>query len=414
MKRIALAVAVLSILFTVTQPAGEADRSVSVSRGTPLHLAIVIDSSGSMTRSDPEDLRKTAAAFIVGRLGDDDRATVVDFDHAARVLADATSDRKLLQKAIDAIDSDGGTVIGSGLDAAFMSLSREPEEEIVRGVILLSDGQSAGEHRDQEVRFGEEGWPIYTVGLGQHADKAFLIRIAQRSGGEFYAARTAGDLEGIFGLVSAFFRGERPLRLVRDEVKREEEKRYPFHVAYDTDHIFAHAVWKGGRPEMLLADPSGYEHSLDEGGRNSASIEIEGPLAGEWAVVVTGEPDLGEKARSAFRILVAGPGGEKIDVRGLDALGTAGKRWSFSAKLPEGDLNTGTARITLPSGKTVDVEGTADGEGGLAFDFTEVKGAGDYEVEIMLTGQTYTGDDVTRTVVKSVHVPKKQQRKPSR
>ncbi len=111
-------------------------------------LAIVVDSSGSNTETDPQFLRVAAAqqfnatlvsAAQAGPGGRPDRSAVIEFDDTARVispLGDPPAAR------FDGIDASGGTAIGRGLQTALDVLTAGANPVDGRaGIIVLTDGQ---------------------------------------------------------------------------------------------------------------------------------------------------------------------------------------------------------------------------------------------------------------------------------
>jgi Ca2+-binding RTX toxin-like protein len=110
-------------------------------------LAIVIDSSGSNSDTDPGFLRVTAGqqfnaslttAAAAGPDARPDRSAVVDFDSSASVispLADPSA------ASFAGIDASGGTNIGSGVAAALDVLTADANEVRDRaGIVVLTDG----------------------------------------------------------------------------------------------------------------------------------------------------------------------------------------------------------------------------------------------------------------------------------
>lgn len=113
-------------------------------------LAIVVDSSGSNTTTDPSNLRITAAgAFNAGLVsaaeagpgGRPDRSAVIDFDDGARIVS-ALGDPDAASFA--GIDSSGGTDIGAGVTLAIEELTRDPADPTANraGIVVLTDGES--------------------------------------------------------------------------------------------------------------------------------------------------------------------------------------------------------------------------------------------------------------------------------
>jgi hypothetical protein len=113
-------------------------------------LAIVIDSSGSNTVTDPGGLRIAAGRSFNAALRTvestkntnlrPDRSAVIDFDSSARVISPLDDPSKA---NFDAIDSDGGTLIASGVGAAISELTKDAPSETQNrsGIVVLTDGQ---------------------------------------------------------------------------------------------------------------------------------------------------------------------------------------------------------------------------------------------------------------------------------
>ena len=90
---------------------------------TGIDIVFVIDSSGSMSSNDKNGLRLQAAKNFVDKLGEFDRAAVVDFDSSARVYQPFTSDHELLYKAIEKVNSSGGTSLSAGINLAIQQFT---------------------------------------------------------------------------------------------------------------------------------------------------------------------------------------------------------------------------------------------------------------------------------------------------
>jgi len=94
----------------------ELNRILAEARKTPrVDVALIIDSSGSMTSNDPDNARLDAArAYLTGSFVGD-YVGVVDFDSTARLaseLLELPDNKDNLISAIETIDSSGGTNIG--------------------------------------------------------------------------------------------------------------------------------------------------------------------------------------------------------------------------------------------------------------------------------------------------------------
>jgi Ca-activated chloride channel family protein len=196
-------------------------------------VVLVVDTSRSMLAGDiaPSRLEaaKEAASTFLDRVPDRLRVGLLTFAGDTTVAAVPTHDRALLHQSIDAINpfqSGGGTAIGDAL-ARSVELARDsfleaggrqdPSTGAVPGVtiLFLSDGrQFRGVLQPQAgaALAKRAGIPVYTVALGtdnpneqagvfgfsQTPDRETLRAIAKTTGGEYFAARSAGALSSAY------------------------------------------------------------------------------------------------------------------------------------------------------------------------------------------------------------------------
>ncbi|MFW6021500.1 MAG: VWA domain-containing protein, partial [Guyparkeria sp.] len=171
-----------------------ADRKVNFAGNSD--VVLTIDSSGSMGTEDPDDLRIEAGKRFVDGMNPQARAAVVDFDSGATLLQGLTTDRAALKAALDQIDSSGGTSLTAGVSTALNHLLAE-SNNAGRFIILLTDGEGSWDSSlaDQAA---DNDVVIFTVGLGGGVDDALLQSIASDTGGQYYKADTASDIDPIF------------------------------------------------------------------------------------------------------------------------------------------------------------------------------------------------------------------------
>lgn len=160
-------------------------------------VALILDSSGSMSSNDPQGLRRTAAKRFIDGLIEGDRVAVVDFDSSAVLRQPLTGDFDAAKAAVDLINSSGGTSITAGVSTAHGELigNGDPDHALVE--ILLTDGvgsYSAG-LTQQAV---DNDITMYTIGLGSGVDAALLQSIAQATGGQYFPVASADDLPDVF------------------------------------------------------------------------------------------------------------------------------------------------------------------------------------------------------------------------
>lgn len=179
---------------------------------SPVDVVLSIDSSGSMTTSDPGDLRKSAAKeFVTGLDLSMDRVGVVSWNTSA-ISWPLTNNTKDIESAIDSTGADGNTCLDTGLKSAIDLLSECSGSKVI---VLLTDGISTdGGHYTppgvpgspvDEAR--SKGILVFTIGLGPDADARNLTEIAHSTGGEFYSAPDANALAGIYKRIRSSITG---------------------------------------------------------------------------------------------------------------------------------------------------------------------------------------------------------------
>jgi len=102
----------------------------------PFSVVLMIDTSGS-TRFRLEDIQDAAINFV-NQLRPDDKVMVVSFNDDIRILADFTSDRARLQRAIRHADTGDGTRLYDAVDIVInQQLSRVSGR---KAIVLFTDG----------------------------------------------------------------------------------------------------------------------------------------------------------------------------------------------------------------------------------------------------------------------------------
>ncbi|WP_202915245.1 vWA domain-containing protein [Paenibacillus paridis] len=169
-------------------------------------IVLVIDNSGSMLETDPDNERYTAAKQLIDNMDDDKRVAIVMFSNTAELLlpfVNVSSQEKKneIHAAIDAIEpTDGGTDFRLALSEAMKTI--QGETGFARGtmVILLSDGFSESSINQQIEDYKEQQIVINTVGLSvvDTRGSALLQQIADATGGSYYDVTEANGVSLVF------------------------------------------------------------------------------------------------------------------------------------------------------------------------------------------------------------------------
>jgi len=200
------------------------ERTVAVEQrqGT---VMLVHDTSGSMQATDvaPDRLSaaRDAARTLANSLPEEFRLGVVQFNTRVEQLSEPTTDRSQVLRALDGLDVEGGTAMGDGLQLGIDAI-RTPvigpdgrPRRLPGAIVLLSDGASTSGADPRSVAQTARRLkiPIYAVALGTQngqlrrpdgsltpvpPDTATLESIARTTGGRFFTAPTARDLEAVY------------------------------------------------------------------------------------------------------------------------------------------------------------------------------------------------------------------------
>ena len=194
-------------------------------------VMLVHDVSGSMRADDVEPNRLTAAIksakVLADTIPENFRLGLVTFSDYAEQIVAPTTDRGVVEAALDRMVADGGTAMGDGLQRGLQAARTPVPTEDGRGtrrlpavVVLLSDGKSTAGGEDP-LAVAEQAKrariPVFTIALGTEGgevvqrdafgfeqripvppDKDTLRRIAQLTGGRFFEAVSTDDAESIY------------------------------------------------------------------------------------------------------------------------------------------------------------------------------------------------------------------------
>ena len=200
-----------ALLFALARPM----MNVNVLRARSA-IMLVMDVSYSMNAMDLKPTRIAAAQQSAKRFVEQLPATaqvgLVSFSGKANLNAPLTLDHNAVLEAIAGLKLDNGTAIGDGLLSALDHIAAQ-NRQTPANIILLSDGESSEGYAPLEAaaRAQQLQVEVNTVGIGQRGertqlnasqtvglDETTLQAIAQTTGGHYFYAAEAGELESIY------------------------------------------------------------------------------------------------------------------------------------------------------------------------------------------------------------------------
>lgn len=192
-------------------------------------IMLVVDTSASMEAVDVAPSRiaaaKSAAADFVAGLPDGFQVGLIAYDTTVRVVSSPTTDHASVQEAIDGLTTGPGTASGDALTTALSVLSSATtatDPDLSAGaanapsttIVLVSDGASTvGSPVETAAQAAaEQDVPVTTIAYGTDsgtvvvdgqtipvpADQASMEAVATTTGGEYFAAASAAELDQVY------------------------------------------------------------------------------------------------------------------------------------------------------------------------------------------------------------------------
>lgn len=176
-----------------------ADAAEQAKQRAPLSLAVVLDTSGSMS-GDKIEQAKNAVLDLIREMHDDDEIAFIRYDSDSNVvqpLARLGSVRETLNASVRAITAGGGTNIPPALSRGLAQLE-ESGRGRVRRVVLVSDGLDSTRAQAEELArtSAARGVTISSMGIGLDFDESYMGGVARSGRGNFAFVKDASALAG--------------------------------------------------------------------------------------------------------------------------------------------------------------------------------------------------------------------------
>lgn len=169
-------------------------------------VVFVIDSSETMSLNDETYRRKGITHDFIGKMTQQDRAAIIDFDHETKIYQELTSDKESLHSAVDRVDSMGNKDISKALSDAIQILKHSPDNR-KKFIFLLTDGTLVDGDEPYHPQCTEEAKQkkiiIHTIGFEYFFMEALLEQIAADTGGQCCSADDVSTLYAVFENLSS-------------------------------------------------------------------------------------------------------------------------------------------------------------------------------------------------------------------
>ena len=152
-----------------------------------LDMVFVMDTSGSLRKTDPNDFRAAGAIGLVESLSprSDIKIAIVSFDGDGKLAQPLTSDRNMVASVLRTLPKAGSTNLGAGLQTALQELEDNGRPGSSRVIMLFTDGQSNRKKaHTAAVRAHAGGVTVQTLLLGKNRTGGEILdEIAWVTGG---------------------------------------------------------------------------------------------------------------------------------------------------------------------------------------------------------------------------------------
>lgn len=390
----------LLLLATVTMAA-------DLVKPLPADVRVIIDISGSMKKTDPENLRKPAVDLIVRLLPDASKAGLWTFGQSVNMLmphrvVDPSWRSEGAQKATSINSIAMFTNIGAALEKATEDYAT-PAQDYRRNIILLTDGvvdisKEAVVNLNERKRIltellprlKESDYRIHTIALSADADHELMKKLSIATDGIYEVADTADELMSTF------------LRIFDQAVPAE---RVPFDengflVDASIQEFTALIFRRAEVPATIIVAPDGKEFSETDPQNNVNwyrtskydLITVQQPVPGQWKVKTDMAPNSRVTVVSNLQLVVTPM---KTNIRSNQPLNLVYSFQESNQTITNTDfleLLTGKALIANPAShevKEVELTKTVPADGIFRQELNGFDGQGEYDITIVIDGKTF-------------------------
>lgn len=289
---------------------------------TKLDVILLFDTSGSMLKTDPKDLRAQGATVLFSFLREDDYLGIVSFSDVAKVQRElqpfSPSRARTISDRLKSIEATGRyTDVAAGVNLAKTLLKASARPEAQQVIVLLSDGKNEPDPRNGPVfaatlQMVHDILPdlrsheikVFTMALSEEADRAFLGEISAATNGLTWFVK---DTESIHKAYADLF-----LALKRPQILNQSGHEFRLEEEYAEVTFY---INHGEKEALSLVTPRGSALTQDNhpdyivwhSEKKFDVITVKVPDQGVWQVVGTEEHDGFAALISELRVLTDWP-----------------------------------------------------------------------------------------------------------
>jgi len=290
--------------FVIT-PAEEQPKPVPTSASD---IVLVMDVSGSMDWMWGGEQKltsaKEAAKALIGSISSGSRVAVTTFADTAQTSVGLTSDFSVTRVGIEELHAGGDTNIGDALTKALDELETASETGAKKAIVFFTDGHITTGLGEDEVLAGpvseavDRQIAIHAIGYGDpsYLHDEFLKKMAETTGGKYYPATKAFQLQNVFIEAGQTAEGWEIEATFTGSVKYQETViAGEFDLASRPESLKVILNWPGSDLDLKIFDPRGKE--LDylapaitySGDVKPEYVVIKRPFPGTWTAKVHGK-----------------------------------------------------------------------------------------------------------------------------
>ena len=209
-------------------------------QSTQHDIVLMLDNSGSMRKNDPDFLTSVAVHAFIEGLGDDYHVAIISFDQRVKVLKplavlDTAHRAALLSSLSD--NNYRGLLTNSpaALERSIYELRTNGRPDAQKSIVFMTDGivdvapEGADSGDVEKARWmkstlaeeaGDSSVRIFGIAFTDTADFELIQTLARRTGGEYYRAYTAAEIDGVFSNIRDQLAGATPVAAPSPGVNR--------------------------------------------------------------------------------------------------------------------------------------------------------------------------------------------------